>query len=152
MTTLAKAFIDTNILLRALIPQMSLHSECEALVEQLWADDIELWISRQVIREYLVQATHPQTIKPPLTVDQVSSQIVTIRSLFRVADDTDSVTTHLMTLLRTHPTTGKQVHDANVVATMLAYGIDTLATLNIDDLKRFADVISLRTVTPKHTP
>ncbi len=69
-----------------------------------------------------------------------------IRSLFRGADDTESITTRLMTLLRTHPTSGKQVHDANVVATMLAYGIDTLLTLNIDDLKQFADVISLRTV------
>src|SRR5262245_57315992 len=118
MATLAKAFVDTNILLRAIIPQMLLHSQCEALVHQLWVDDTELWISRQIIREYLVQATHPQTFQPQLTIDQVSNQVATIRSLFRVADDTDSVTTHLMALLQTHSTSGKQVHDANVVATM----------------------------------
>jgi len=35
------------------------------------------------------------------------------------------------------------VHDANIVATMLTYGIDTLLTLNIDDFKRFADKIML---------
>lgn len=151
-TTGAKVFIDTNILLRATVHKMPLHSECKALVAQLWADNTEIWISRQVIREYLVQITHPRTINPPLTSEEIYERVGTIRSLFRVADDTDSVTTHLLTLLHTHPTSGKQVHDANVIATMIAYGIDTLVTLNIDDMKRFADVISLRTVAPKHAP
>jgi predicted nucleic acid-binding protein len=146
MMTRARVFVDTNILLRATIREMPLHNECKAQVQQLWSGDTELWISRQIIREYLVQVTHPLTLAPPLAIDQVNSQIAKIRSLFRVADDTDSVTTHLMTLLNTHPTNGKQVHDANVVATMLANNIDTLLTLNVDDLKRFADVISLRTV------
>src|SRR5579859_5538735 len=142
-TTDARVFIDTNILLRATVQRMPLHSECKALVTQLWTDNSVIWISRQVIRQYLVQLTHPKTINPPLAPAEIYERVAEIRSLFRVADDTDSVTTHLITLLRTHPTSGKQVHDANVVATMLAYGIDTLVTLNLDDLKRFADVISV---------
>jgi predicted nucleic acid-binding protein len=40
-------------------------------------------------------------------------------------------------------TRGKQVHDANIVATMLAHEIDTLLTLNVDDMKRFADKIRI---------
>ena len=39
-------------------------------------------------------------------------------------------------------------HDANLVATMLAYGIDTLLTFNIDDFKRFGDKIKLVSPTP----
>jgi predicted nucleic acid-binding protein len=35
------------------------------------------------------------------------------------------------------------VHDANIVATMRAHGIDRLATLNAADFKRFEDEISL---------
>ena len=42
-----------------------------------------------------------------------------------------------------YPTLGKQVHDANIVATMLAHGIDMLLTLNVDDFKRFEDKITL---------
>ncbi len=46
-------------------------------------------------------------------------------------------------LLREYPTAGKQVHDANIVATMLAYGIPTLLTQNVDDMRRFAGKIAI---------
>lgn len=36
-----------------------------------------------------------------------------------------------------------QVHDANIVATMLAYGIPRLLTHNVDDFKRFAHLIAV---------
>ena len=113
-----KAFVDTNIFLRAMMVGMPLHHECETLVFQQWSNDIELWISRQVIREYLVQATHPQTFNPPLSIQAVSDQLAKTTPLFRVADDTDAVTKQLISLLNTYPTRGKQVHDANIVATM----------------------------------
>lgn len=138
-----KAFVDTNILLRAMIPRMNQHTEAEALIQKMWEDDIELWISRQVIREYLVQATHPRSFDPELTIEQVMSQVEIIVTLFRVADETPEVTRQLLALLKSHPTRGKQVHDANLVATMLVYEIDTLLTLNVDDLKRFENVINL---------
>jgi len=48
------AFVDTNVLLRAMIPHMTHHKAAETMIQKMWADDIELWISRQVIREYLV--------------------------------------------------------------------------------------------------
>jgi predicted nucleic acid-binding protein len=41
------------------------------------------------------------------------------------------------------PTAGKQIHDANIVATMLVYSIDTLVTQNMDDMKRFAEYVNL---------
>ena len=138
-----KAFIDTNILLRAMIPDMARHAEAEEIIVKLWAEDADLWISRQVIREYLVQATHPNTFATPLTLEQVTRQIETILSLFHVADDTAEVTSNLMTLLKETPTSGKQIHDANIIATMMVYDIRLLATFNPDHMKRFASHISL---------
>lgn len=55
----AKAFVDTNVLLRSLLTEMNLHKECDELVKQMVQDDTELWISSQIIREFIVQATHP---------------------------------------------------------------------------------------------
>lgn len=147
MMTGAKAFVDTNILLRAIIPNMNLHVQAESLVQKMWEDGVELWISRQVIREYLVQATHPKTLRPTLTINQVMNQMQIITSLFRVADETTAVTAQLLELLKTYPTQGKQVHDANLVATMLINQIDTLLTLNVDDLKRFDDKIKIVSIT-----
>jgi predicted nucleic acid-binding protein len=72
-----------------------------------------------------------------------------ITAICKVADETAQVTTQLFALLKAHPTAGKQVHDANIVATMLAYDIDTLLTLNIADFKRFESKIKL--ISPSET-
>jgi hypothetical protein len=37
---------------------------------------------------------------------------------------------------------GKQVHDCNIVATMLAHGVRHLATRNAADFKRYESLIS----------
>ena len=73
-------------------------------------------------------------------------QMEIITTLFRVADETHEVTFQLFSLLKTHPTQGKLVHDANLVATMLVNDIETLLTLNVDDFRRFEDKIKLISV------
>ncbi|MCZ2098776.1 MAG: hypothetical protein LC121_21440 [Anaerolineae bacterium] len=75
----------------------------------------------------------------------MNRQVQTILSLFYVADDSAEVTAQLMTLLEAYPTRGKQIHDANIVATMLAYGIDTLV---MDDFRRFDERIALLNPAP----
>ena len=54
-----------------------------------------------------------------------------------------------MEILGVYPSGGKQIHDANIVATMLVYGIDTLLTLNVEDMKRFADRIKILSPAPE---
>ncbi|MFQ3647790.1 MAG: type II toxin-antitoxin system VapC family toxin [Anaerolinea sp.] len=145
----AKVFLDANILLRMILTQMNQHAEVDALVKRTISEGAELWISGQVIREFIVQATHPRTLAEPLTIEQVVHEIEAMRPLFQIADETTAVRDKLLELLQQYPTQGKQVHDANIVATMLAYEIDTLLTLNVDDLKRFGDKINLISVEEK---
>lgn len=146
VTTNGRAFVDTNILLRATVSQFPQHEEAKSLVTGQIEAGIELWISRQVIREYIAQVTRPQLFMNPMTIDQVEAQLQAMRIVFQIADDTERVTAQLLRLLRDYPTGGRQVHDANVIATMLAYGIDMLLTTNIEDMKRFADRIGLVTL------
>ena len=42
-----------------------------------------------------------------------------------------------------YPIGGKQVHDANIVATMLVYGIPCLLTHNARDFERFGDMVTV---------
>jgi predicted nucleic acid-binding protein len=141
--TNVKVFVDTNVLLRSTIAQFPQHEQAKWLVDQQIEADAELWISRQVIREYIAQATRPQSFMHRMTIEQVESQLAKIRLLFSVADETEYVTSQLLQLLKAHATGGKQVHDANIVATMLVNGIDTLLTTNVNDMKRFAGKINL---------
>lgn len=62
---------------------------------------------------------------------------------FQVADDTAAVTGQLVKLMGEFPVGGKQVHDANIVATMQAYGIPALLTHNTKDFERFGEVIRI---------
>ncbi len=143
----ARVFVDTNILLRLLLKQMNQHAEVDALVKRTLRAGAELWISGQVIREFMVQATHPRTLAVSLTSEQVVQEIEALTPLFQIADETAAVRAKLLELLREYPTQGKLVHDANIVATMLVYEIDTLLTLNIADLQRFEDKITLLSLT-----
>ena len=147
MTMADKAFVDTNILLRATLTNMEWHTEADALLKAVLLEGSELWISGQIIREFIVQATHPKTLKVPLTINEILREIGIIEQLFQVADEYSSVRAKLLSLLQEFPTSGKQVHDANIVATMLVNEIDTLLTLNIDDFKRFSKKIKLISLT-----
>ncbi len=138
-----KTFVDTNILLRATIMQFPLHEQVKQLVNGQIDAAVELWISRQVIREYIVQATRPQSFMKPMTIEQVEAQLTGMQALFQIADETEATTNQLLGLLRVYPTQGKLIHDANIVATMLVNQIDTLLTLNVADFKRFEDRIKI---------
>jgi predicted nucleic acid-binding protein len=65
---------------------------------------------------------------------------------FSILEDGTPVWVHLMDLSRRYSFGGRQVHDANVVATMLAHSERRLLTFNESDFRRFAPLIEL--VTP----
>lgn len=54
---------------------------------------------------------------------------------FRIHEDASAVTERPLTLLKKIPTGGRQVYDANIVATMLVYGMRELLTPNVCDFK-----------------
>ncbi len=153
-TTGARIFFDTNIVLRLLNQTLSQHDEVTLLVERVKDHYAEIWISRQVMREYLVQVTRTGFLDEPLSISTIKTHIATMVETFTIADETEAVTDMLLDLLATYPTGGKQIHDANLVATMLVNQIDTLLTLNVSDLQRFADrirVLSLDYLQPNDT-
>jgi predicted nucleic acid-binding protein len=142
MTT--KAMVDTNVLLRLMNPSHVMHIAAKKLVAQILDDGYQLWINRQIVRVYLVQMTRTGFLETALTMTEIEPQITEIKSLFKVADDTDAVTTKLLSLIKQYPTVGKPIHDANIVATMLVHEIDTLLTTNLKDFKRFEAEIAIR--------
>jgi predicted nucleic acid-binding protein len=138
-----RVFVDTNVLVYATQESAPFNRPARQKLKELEDSGSEFWISRQVLREYIATMSRPQTYSNPLSIETIVERIRLFEQIFMVADDTVEVTAHLLTLLEETSTGGKQVHDANIAATMLAYGIDTLLTANVDDFKRFEDKITL---------
>ena len=62
---------------------------------------------------------------------------------FEILEDGPVVTESLVALCREIPVGGRQIHDANIVATMLTHGERRLLTFNTADFRRYGDLIEL---------
>src|SRR5436309_376299 len=109
-------FVDTNVLVFANVASAPLHAAALAALAALHNAGVKVWLSRQILREYLATLTRPQTFAAPQPPAVLAAQVRTFQSLFHVAEDGPAVTAHLLNLLASFPTGGKQVHDANIVA------------------------------------
>lgn len=138
-----RLFVDTNVLTRATITTAPLHEQASAMLADYYTDGVELWISQQIIREYVANATRPQIYSQPIEPRRVLEQVKRFREQFQIAQETIAVLDKLLSFVETIPMGGKQVHDANIVATMLTYGIETLLTHNISDFARFTHYINI---------
>ncbi|HYX17677.1 MAG TPA: PIN domain-containing protein [Nostoc sp.] len=136
-------FIDTNILVYASQIQSQFYQSAMQAIQDSYDAGVDLWISRQVLREYLATLTRPQQLTNPLPIAIVIQDIRYFESRFRVAEDNSQVTERLLRLMEEIPSGGKQVHDANIVATMLVYSIPQLLTHNISDFARFSGLITV---------
>ena len=136
-------FIDTNVLVKARIPSAPDHDAARASLERAFRNPEPLRISRQVIREYLAVVTRPQTWPVAISRAEALDDVSRLNGNFEILEDGPMVTEFLVTLCREVPTGGKQIHDANIVATMLARGERRLLTYNASDFRRYGDRIEL---------
>ena len=136
-------FIDTNVLVNSRIPHAPDHDAARASLERAFRDPEPLRISRQVIREYLSVVTRPQTWPVGITPEEALDDVSRLIGSFEILEDGPVVTGSLVALYREVPVGGRQIHDANVVATMLAHGERRLLTFNASDFRRFGDRIEL---------
>lgn len=145
-TDVESVFVDSNILIYADVPAAPENRSARTRLEELASEDADLWISRQVLREYMACMTRPQAFMKAIPSAEVVDDIRRWESQFKIAEDGPSVTDQLLFLLGSVPVGGKQVHDANIVATMLAHGLKRILTHNVADFRRFSpwiDVIPL---------
>ena len=136
-------FIDTNVLIHAHIRESPDHPIARARLQRAVLNSEPLRISRQVVREYLAVITRPQTWLVPLPREEALASASRLLSGFQILEDGPAVTETLLALCRAIPVGGRQIHDANIVATMLAHGERRLLTFNTADFRRYTHHIQL---------
>ncbi len=136
-------FIDTNVLVNSRITGAPDHGAARTSLERAFQGTEPLRISRQVIREYLSVVTRPQTWTVAITREEALADVSRLIGIFEILEDGRHVTDSLLVLCREVPVGGRQIHDANIVATMLAHGEHRLLTFNGADFRRYGDRIEL---------
>lgn len=141
-------FIDTNVLVHVRFATAPEHHRARGLLDRALSAPEPTRISRQIVREYLAVVTRPQSWSNPLPMAEALQDVARITSAFETLEDSRRVQDVLMELCRDVPVAGRQVHDANIVATMVAHGERRLLTFNFADFRRYGDRIELVNVAP----
>ncbi len=141
-----RVFIDTNILVFANVLTSPFHKKAKAKLIEMTENGYELFISNQVIREYLSVLSRPDVNGKRLADELLINDAKRLRKEYLVLFETDQTLNNLQMLLSHCPTGGKQIHDANIVATMIDNNLTVLLTHNIVDFKRFNKFITIITI------
>ena len=132
-------FLDTNILAYYLNTSSQFNNQVMKNF-QVINEKYELWISRQILREYAVVISRPGFSNNIADSETIADDLVRWESNLNIADENEEVTRNLIYLIRQYKISGKKIHDANIVATMLTYRLPVLYTYNQDDFKRFKEI------------
>jgi predicted nucleic acid-binding protein len=141
-------FVDANVLVFAANPLSPWHAAAATRLREARLGNISLLVNPQVVREFIAAASRPPPGGPPPPSDPILDNVRRIRAGFVLLDEHAATIDRLAELLRTFPTCGKQVHDANVVATMLTHGVSTILTHNTGDFIRFSALVRILPLVP----
>jgi predicted nucleic acid-binding protein len=140
--------LDTNILSRMAQPGHVQHRVAlDATAALRFRGDV-LCLVPQILYEFWVVATRPPAANGlGLSVAVVAAELTRLRSLFPLLFDTAAVFGEWERLVTTHQVSGKNAHDARLVAAMTVHGLTHLLTFNTADFARYAGVTALDPVT-----
>ena len=136
-------FVDTNVLVYTRVFDALQHLLARSILEHIRLSNEPIRISRQILREYLSTMTRPQSWPITFSLDEALDDVANMARDFEVLEDGPEVTEILLDLCRKVDVGGRQIHDANIVATMLAHGERRLMTFNVADFRRFGDLIEI---------
>jgi predicted nucleic acid-binding protein len=136
--------VDTNVLLSATAPLRPLHHAALIVLNDWPNRGTLLATSGQILREYLVVATRPREVNGlGLGVEDALANVSAFRRRMRLLPENEETWDRLQALLARYGCQGKQIHDANLVATALASDVGKLVTGNARDFVRFSSDVEV---------
>jgi predicted nucleic acid-binding protein len=141
--------LDSGIILRLVDTKDARHTEVRHAVRTLGDQGQELFIATQNIAEFCNVATRPILnnglgLQPTVAIELFEKDV---EPICEVVVEKELVHLELKRLISTYSVIGKQVHDARLVAMMLAWQIENILTLNDRDFRRY-EPEGIKIVTP----
>jgi predicted nucleic acid-binding protein len=136
--------LDTNLLIRLAQPHHPMHQAAVDAISALHGRAEQLWLVPQNFYEFWVVATRP-TAQNGLgfTPAQAQTELSRLKNLFGLRDDTPAILPEWERLVAAYQVSGKNGHDARLVAAMIVHGIGQLLTFNKPDFQRYQGITVL---------
>lgn len=114
-------------------------------IRKLRSQGERICVTPQVLAEFWNVCTRPSSARGglDLTVNQTERKIVLIEKYFELLPDNLDTFLHWKKLVLDLGISGVQVHDAKIVASMIAHNIQNLVTLNVSDFRRFPMITAM---------
>jgi predicted nucleic acid-binding protein len=137
--------VDSNILLRWVQLTAPEHPMAVAAVRALRLRGESLFITPQNEVEFWNAATRPAAVNGlGLTPAQADAELQRLEMLFPLLPDTAAIHAEWRQLVVGAAVSGRQVHDARLVAVMQAHGLTYLLTFNAADFVRYPGITVVR--------
>lgn len=136
--------IDTSVLVRLLLPHDPRCPVATSALDELKRRGEAACVAPQNLIEFWSVATRPVEVNGlGMAPDQVATEVDRIVTMFRLLDEPPHAYRRWRRLVEACAVRGRQVHDAHLVAVMLAHGVDHILTFNVDDFARYPDVVAV---------
>jgi len=134
--------VDTNVLLRTTDVGDVAQPVAEAAMIALRRSGESLSIFPQNLIEFWAVATRPSANNGlGLSIAQAESQVKNLKAMFVLLADTPEIFSAWERIVVRYQVTGKQAHDARLVAAMTVHKLTHILTFNTDDFKRYSKII-----------
>jgi predicted nucleic acid-binding protein len=141
---MARVLADTNILLRSLNPEDPHYTAADNALASLRLRDETLCLAPQNLIKFWAVATRPREDNGlGMTPARATNELVALRQFFRVLPSTPDVLEEWQRIVAGLAITGKQTHDAHLVAVMQVYSVTSILTFNTAHFRRFPGITVL---------
>jgi predicted nucleic acid-binding protein len=135
--------VDTNILLRMLQPHTAHAAIANRALDVLRARSEVLQIASQNLVEFWAVATRPAIVNGiGLTSEQAIQEVNALKRLFTLLPEVP-LQSEWERLVTTYRVSGKNTHDARLVAAMMVHGTRNILTFNVQDFIRYPGITVL---------
>lgn len=136
---------DTGILLRLADPADPQHGTVGHAVRAVRSRGDGLTVAAQNAAEFWNVCTRPATARGGwgLTVAEADRRLKAIEAGFPLLAESPAAYSIWRGLVVAHAVQGKQVHDARLVALMMAHSVTHILTLNAGDFSRFPGIVEI---------
>ncbi len=131
--------VETPLLLRLANTRDAQFKVAESAVERLRGRGEPLYIAPQNLIEFRNGATRPAEINGlGMTVAEAEAKAELYEAIFTLLPETPDIYPAWKALVKAAGVTGKQVHDARLVAICHVYGVTHILTFNVRHFARLA--------------